>query len=145
VLTPPGGKAGSTIEVTISGADVEEPLGLLFSHPGLKAELVVPTEPPMPMPMPMPEATKKRRPAMGTPGVTRFRVTIPADVPVGIHDLRLVGRWGVSTPRAFVVSDQTEVLEKEPNNDVSQTQRIELNTIVNGVISAPTDVDYYSF
>src|SRR5262249_17551276 len=35
--------------------------------------------------------------------------------------------------------------EKEPNNDVPQAQRLELNTTVNGAIGAPTDVDYFVF
>src|SRR5439155_25753941 len=38
-----------------------------------------------------------------------------------------------------------EVLEKEPNNDVEQAQRVELNSTVNGAVAAPTDVDYYVF
>jgi hypothetical protein len=64
---------------------------------------------------------------------------------VGIHDVRLVNMWGVSNPRAFVVGDLAEVLEKEPNNDVPQAQRLELNSTVNGSIASPTDVDYYVF
>ena len=36
-------------------------------------------------------------------------------------------------------------MEKEPNNDVPEAQRVEMNTTINGVISAPTDVDYYVF
>jgi hypothetical protein len=77
--------------------------------------------------------------------VTRFKVTIAANTPVGIHDVRLVNKWGVSNPRAFVVGDQADVVEKEPNNDVPQAQRVELNTTINGVIAAPTDVDYFVF
>jgi hypothetical protein len=139
VLTPPGGKAGSTVEVAFTGIDLEEPQALLFSHPGIKAEPIQP--PPTPPPDP-----KKPKPApMPPPAVTRFKVTIPADTPIGIHDARLVNKWGVSNPRAFVVGDLAEVLEKEPNNDVPEAQRIDLNSTVNGAIAAPTDVDYYIF
>ena len=76
---------------------------------------------------------------------TTFKVTIAPGTPVGIHDVRLVNKWGVSNPRAFVVGDQAEVQEKEPNNDVPQAQRVVINTTINGVISAPTDVDFYVF
>src|SRR5262249_34986209 len=38
-----------------------------------------------------------------------------------------------------------EVQEAETNDDVPQAQRVELNTTVNGVIAAPTDVDYFVF
>ncbi|HXG12681.1 MAG TPA: PPC domain-containing protein [Gemmataceae bacterium] len=136
VLTPAGGKAGTVVEVAFAGTDLEEPQTLLFSHPAIQAEpIVTPPPPPDPKkPAPMPPAK---------PTVSKFKVTIPADVPVGLHDARLVGRWGISNPRAFVVGDLNEVLEKEPNNDVPEAQRVELNTTVNGVIAAPTDVDYY--
>ena len=72
-------------------------------------------------------------------------VTIPANTPPGIHDVRLVSKWGVSNPRAFVVGDQTEIEEKEPNNDVDQAQKVPLNCAITGTISTPTDVDYFLF
>jgi len=53
-------------------------------------------------------------------------VTIAPDTPLGLHDVRLVNKWGISNPRAFAVGDLPEVLEKEPNNDVNQAQRVEL-------------------
>src|SRR5262249_3048079 len=52
---------------------------------------------------------------------------------------------GVSNPRAFVVGDMKEFVEKEPNGDVPEANRIELNSSVSGVISTPTDVDYFQF
>jgi hypothetical protein len=77
--------------------------------------------------------------------VSKFKITIAEDVPAGMHDVRLIGKWGVSNPRAFLVGHGTEVQEKEPNDDVPQAQRVELNSTVNGVINTPTDVDYYVF
>src|SRR5215471_18405812 len=64
-LTPLGVSAGSSVEVEIVGADIEDVKTLLFDHPGLKAEHL-----------------KDRR----------FRVTVAADVPAGTYDVRLVGR-----------------------------------------------------
>ncbi len=72
-------------------------------------------------------------------------MTIPADAPLGFQDVRLVNKWGVSNARTFVVGDMTEVLEKEPNNDVPEAQRVELNSTVNGTMASATDVDYYVF
>jgi hypothetical protein len=145
IVTPPGGKIGSTVEVTFTGTDVENPERLLFSHPGLKAEPIAgPTTPPAPMP---PNAPRPRRQgaAMGQPGVTRFKVVIAPDVLPGTYDVRLVNSWGVSNPRAFVVGDLNEVMEKEPNSDIDQAQRVELNSTINGAMANPTDVDYYVF
>jgi hypothetical protein len=144
VITPCGAKAGTTIEMTFGGSDLEEPQKLLFSHPGIKAEPIIP---PPPAPDPKKPAPKPdpKQPAPKPPPITKFKVTILADVPVGIYDVRFIGQWGISNPRAFVVGDQNEVAEKEPNNDVDQAQRVEVNTTINGAISAPTDVDYFVF
>src|SRR3954468_3738147 len=46
---PGGVKAGATVEITVTGTDVEEPEKLLFSHPGLKGVYI---EPPKDMPDP---------------------------------------------------------------------------------------------
>jgi hypothetical protein len=143
-VSPAGGKVGTTVEVTFGGTDLEEPKALLFSHPGIKAEPIVPPPPPADPKKPPAKPDPKAAPPKPPP-VTKFKVTIPADTPLGIHDVRLVGQWGVSNPRAFMVGDLNEVLEKEPNNDVEQAQRVEINTTINGAISAPTDVDYFVF
>jgi hypothetical protein len=148
-VMPPGGKAGTTVEVTFTGTDLEDPQGLVFSHPGIKAEPVVPPEPAADSKKPADPKKPDTKPAMKKgqppPVVTKFKVTIPADAPPGIHDVRLVNKWGVSNPRAFVVGDQNEVLEKEPNSDVAEAQRVEINTTVNGAISTNTDVDFFVF
>src|SRR5262249_32664515 len=138
VLSPCGGKAGTTVEITIAGVDLEEPEALQFSHPSIKAEPIQPPPPP-------PADPKKPAPPAPKPQITKFKVTIAADAPVGNHDARLVSKYGVSNPRVFVVGDVPEIAEKEPNNDVAEAQRVELNSTINGAIAAPTDVDYFVF
>jgi hypothetical protein len=142
-ITPNGGKAGTTVEVTLLGVDLDGPDHLLFSHPGIKAE-PVPTQPPA-APDPKKPAPPVRRRRGQPPAMTtgKFKVTIPADTPLGIHDVRVVNEWGISNPRAFVVGDLAEVAEREPNDDLSKAQRVELNTTISGAIATPTDVDYY--
>jgi hypothetical protein len=138
-IMPIGGKAGTTVELTWTGTDLEEPQELRFSVPGIKAEPIKPATP-------APDPTKPApNPPPPPPPVTKFKVAIPADAPLGVCDIRLVNKWGVSNPRAFVVGDLPEVLEKEPNNDVDTAQRVEINTTINGAIAAPTDVDYFVF
>jgi hypothetical protein len=145
-VTPPGAKAGSTVEINFTGQDVEDPEGFLFSHPGLKAEFVIP-----------PWTQEIRAWSLGlsskfqvlgsriAPPITRFKVTAAANTPLGNHDVRVINKWGVSNPRAFVVGDLQEIMEKEPNDDVPQAQRVPINSTVNGIISSPVDVDYYVF
>ncbi|MCS6852813.1 MAG: hypothetical protein NZ700_16770 [Gemmataceae bacterium] len=141
VVTPAGGQAGSTLEVVVTGPDMDDAAGLLFSHSGIKAEVVAPEEAPADPKKP----TSKKQPQTGPLASARFKVTIPPNTPLGIHDVRVVSKWGVSNARAFVVGDLPEAVEREPNNDVPEAQRIELNTTVHGNIAAPTDVDYFVF
>jgi hypothetical protein len=141
IVTPPGGKAGATVEVTLTGQELDSPQSLIFSTPGIKAELAntsaaPPADPKKPAP---------KQPMQAPTGTAKFKVSIPADARPGIHDMRVVTPLGISNPRAFVVGDLDEVLEKEPNNDVPEAQRIALNSTVNGTISSSTDVDYFVF
>ena len=137
---------------------MEEPQGLLFSHAGIKATPVLPPPPkedpktkPDPKVKPDPKAKpedkkpEEKKPAPPPPPITKFTVTVPADVPPGYYDVRLVNKFGVSNPRVFVVGDLNEVPEKELNNSDDQAQRVEIGTTINGAINAPTDVDYAVF
>jgi hypothetical protein len=150
---PPGAKAGPApvvkhlgleikldAELTVTGTDLEEPENLLFSHPGIQARFIDPGSPP-----PGPKAKEKKDGPKAGSGPHRYRVSVDANVPPGTYDVRFVGKWGVSNPRAFVVSHRNEANEKEPNNDVPEAQRIAIGTTINGVISSPTDVDYSLF
>ncbi|MCX7699731.1 MAG: hypothetical protein N2039_02530 [Gemmataceae bacterium] len=144
-IFPAGAQVGSTVEVTLTGTDIEDPEDLFFSHPGIKAEPIAPPppadgKPPEPPPMP----TSRRRGNRPAPlGVTRFKITVAADVPPGLHDVRLINKWGISNPRPFAVGTMEERSEVEPNNDVPQAQAVPLNSVVNGMINQPTDVDYF--
>lgn len=133
---PAGGKAGSTVEVQVTGQWLESPARLWFSHPGIKAEFLE-------MVVTKADAQKKGNNNQNPSQTVRFKVTLDSSTALGNHDLRVVNDFGVSNPRAFVVGDQPEVLEKEPNNDVDQAQRIEINHVIHGVLSTPTDVDFY--
>src|SRR5262245_43221026 len=133
-ILPAGGKAGSTAEVTLTGFDFEEVNQLWFSHPAIKAERQGDVQIP-----------KTNNPNQPSPSTVKFTVTIPADVPPGTYDARVASKWGLSNPRAFVVGSLDELAEQEPNNDIPQAQKVPLNSAVSGVISANTDVDYFSF
>jgi hypothetical protein len=106
-ITPLGAAAGSTVEVDVIGPDLEEGRTLLFDHPGIKAEYLKDGH---------------------------FRVTVGADVPAGTYDVRLSGKYGISSPRLFAVSHGlTEVAEKEPNHEPATAQRIAINSVINGM------------
>jgi hypothetical protein len=117
-IAPLGAAAGSSAEVEVQGADLEDVKTLRFDHPGFSSE-----------PVPMKERL--------------FKVTVAADVPAGTYDVRTVGRFGVSNPRLFAVSRGiTDVAEKEPNNDGAAAQVVQVNSAVNG-ISDGNDQDLF--
>lgn len=130
---PCGGMAGTIFEVTVRGSDLDDATALRFSHKGIGAELITEKAPPK----------KDAKVTAGT--AAKFKVTIGKDVPQGAHEVRVVGRWGVSNPRAFIVGTRTEASEAEPNSDVPQAQDVAVGSVVNGVIDAQTDVDYFRF
>lgn len=108
-VIPLGAAAGSTVQVEVSGPDLDGPLSLLADHPGINAA-AVPDKP------------------------NRFALTVAADVPEGTYDLRLAGRWGISNPRLFAVSRElAELAEVEPNNAPEEAQELALPCIVNGL------------
>lgn len=128
---PPGAKAGDTVEVTFSGHNLEGSEKLLFSAKGFKAE-------------PVGAATNTKGQQGQPTSIAKFKVTVPKDAK-GVLDVRVVTKSALTNPRAFVVSNMTDVNETEPNNDVDQAQKIELETTVNGLISTPIDVDFVTF
>ena len=142
---PAGAKFGTAVDVSVLGTDLDDSTGLIFSHAGIKAELPpAPPEPPTDAKAKAPPKAMKKNAI--PPTEAKFRVTVGADVPPGSYDVRTVGKWGVSNPRVFVVGDKPEVNEKEPNNDATDdVQKIELNSVANGVIGGGTDVDYFAF
>lgn len=105
-VTPLGAAAGSSVEVEILGADLEDATKLVFDHPGITAKHL-----------------KERK----------FTVMVAPDVPAGTYDARVVGKYGVSSPRLFAVSrGLTEVAEKPTNDDRATAQLVPLNCVING-------------
>ncbi len=140
-LTPAGGKAGTTVEVAFAGTDTAEPEALWFNHPGIKGTPIVPPPPKVDPKKKVNPKAKKPAP----PPVTKFNVTIDKAVPPGYYEVRFLSKHGISNPRVFVVGELSEVLEKEPNNDVEQAQRVAVGTTISGVVNPGTDVDYSVF
>ena len=117
-LSRPGVRSGESAEITLRGTDLEGVTQLWFDHPGLKATHVK-------------DLT--------------FRITSSPDIPLGHHDVRAVGTFGVSNPRTLVVSDRPEMIEVEPNNTPDKATPIVVGTVIFGEISAATEIDCYSF
>jgi hypothetical protein len=117
-LSRPGLRVGEPGEITLRGSDLEGVTRLWFDHPGIHATHVK-------------DLT--------------FRVVSEPDVPLGHHDIRAIGTYGISNPRAFVVGDRPESIEGEPNNAPEKANPIVINTVINAELNGAADVDCFGF
>ena len=72
-------------------------------------------------------------------------LSIASDVPIGMREIRVVGKHGTSTAWPFEVSQTRDVLETESNNTPETATIIELPSLINGLINPGGDEDYYVF
>src|SRR5262249_28224961 len=77
------------------------------------------------------------------PTQVKATVKIAPDAALGEHALRVRTASGISELRTFWVGALPVVEEKEPNNEFTAPQKIDLNVTVHGTIT-PEDVDYYA-
>jgi hypothetical protein len=118
-VMPMGGQAGQSLEVTITGENVEDVTELTFSTPKITAKAVA--------------------------GVTnKFTVSIAADAPVGVYDARVMSRLGASSSRAFSVNKLPEVVRTKANNTLETALPLAVGSICNATMTKRA-VDFYSF
>ena len=115
---PPGGKAGSSVEVTASGSNLDDPARIHFSHSGLSA---------------VPKGDG-----------AQFTVTIASNVPPGLYEARFVGRFGMSNPRAFAVGYLPETTAPTTNTSAASMTELKLDTTINGRVQ-PNTVGWFRF
>ena len=104
-IFPAGIQAGSSVEVSLTGAELDTPGSLIFNHPGIKGELI---------------------------DGTRFKVTAAADVRTGNYEVCFGGRYGVSSSLIFSVSDREEMQVPGEANDPSKAPVISPDSVMNG-------------
>jgi hypothetical protein len=122
-IFPPGGQAGSTVEVTVSGVDLDEAREIVFSSPGITA-------------------TPKRSAGPGGADTNRFIVSISHGVDCGTYEARVAARYGVTNPRIFTVSDLPEITGDQANYAPAKAVLIPMPTVVNSH-AQPARIDYY--
>ncbi|MDA0660623.1 MAG: hypothetical protein O2931_15730 [Planctomycetota bacterium] len=115
---PPGGRAGSSTVVSVTGSGLGDLQTLRCSGDGVQCRLLAPGQ---------------------------FQIDFPPHLPPGLYDVWGVGAQGVSTLRALAIGLYEEAIETEPNNSPSSAQLLTMNCVNNGRISKPGDVDYFVF
>lgn len=116
---PMGGQAGTNVDVTITGQNLEDVSALTFSSPKITA-----------------------RPVAGVEN--KFTVSIAADAPPGVYDARVMSRLGVSSARAFSVGKLPEITRTKPNNTAETALALSVNSLCNATMTKRA-VDFYAF
>ncbi|HWE93495.1 MAG TPA: hypothetical protein VG269_05920 [Tepidisphaeraceae bacterium] len=118
---PPGGRAGTSVDVTVTGVDLDGATELRFSQPGITAKAAGESD-----------STTERK----------FTVIIGPDVPVGGYESRFVGAYGISNPRTFVVGDQPEAI-RGPATDKPGATPLVVGSVISARCTAGV-IDSYS-
>ncbi|MCA9264122.1 MAG: hypothetical protein KDA60_09760 [Planctomycetales bacterium] len=129
-IFPPGGQQGTDVEVTIGGPDLEDADRIVFSHPGITSQ---------PKPSPASEWVPDPPPIANT---NTYIVHIGENVASGVYDARITGRYGASTPRAFVVGASPEKIESSDHGSFDTSELIAVNSTVNGRVDR-SQGDFY--
>lgn len=128
-LFPAGANPGATLDVTVSGVDLDDASSLQFTHPGITA------------------VQKKVDPGPFDEGPQivpgAFVVTIAGDVPPGQYEARVRGKYGVSNPRTFEIGTLGEINETEPNNREIEATEVAAPVLINGQLNGGADVDLF--
>jgi len=111
-IFPAGGQQGTSVDVTITGGDLDGSNALFFSHKGI--------------------TVAQKKDANGKVVANQYTVTIAKNVPVGIYDVQVGGgQFGLSNVRAFAVGDLPET-KSTAGASPDKAMEIELGTTVNG-------------
>ena len=120
-IMPRGGQRGTDVQVTFQGGNLADAVDLMFHDPGIQLVSIDGKE----------------------GGKVTATLKIAPDCQLGTHPIRVRTATGISNLKLFSVGNLSELTEKEPNNQSAETQKIELNSTVNGVIRNE-DVDRFS-
>lgn len=111
-IYPAGGRAGSTFEVAVTGADLDGAARLHFSTPGIDS--------------------KPKLDARNKPVPNRFVVTVSPDTRRGVCEARVIGRYGISNPRGFAVGAFPESVVPDTHTTAGQAFNAALDSTLNG-------------
>jgi hypothetical protein len=122
-IYPAGGQQGQTVEVIVGGADLDEAKEVRVSGEGVTGKVV---------------KFEKGK-------TVTVSLSIAANAPSEVRDLRLVTPSGATNRARFVVGQIPEIQEKEPNSDRNSAQAIpSLPVVINGQIFE-ADRDLFRF
>jgi len=123
-IQPMGGRVGSSVDVTISGENLENPGELIFEHPGIQSVA--------------------KKDANGNLLANQYTLQIAPDLPVGLYEARITSRLGISSARIFSVGSLPEVNQTPGNTTLTTATALPVPSVCNSVVS-PRAIDFYAF
>ncbi|WP_182866419.1 PPC domain-containing protein [Stieleria mannarensis] len=121
---PMGGQAGTEIEVKVTGQSLDGSEQLIFSDPSIIATPKLSDD--------------------GTVVADTFLVRIAKDCAAGVYDARIMAGLGISSARAFSVSDVPEVTQTGPSTSLETALEVPIGSIVNATL-VDRSVNFYAF
>ncbi len=111
-ISPVAAQVGTTVELGVTGGDLDGATRLHFSAPGVTCE---------------PKLDDKKQ---SVPN--RFVVTIPQGLPAQVCDVRVVARYGISNPRGFAITRFPVSLIPPMATSADKAFAARLNSVVTG-------------
>jgi hypothetical protein len=108
-IAPLGSKAGTTVELTLRGTDLDAPTAILLN------ERSIPVKSPKP---------------------NVVSLALPSDLKPALYDFRFVGRYGVSNPRVFEISTLDTIESPGTNTKTDKAHKVALNSVIQGVFKS---------
>lgn len=140
-MFPPGGQAGTTIDVRLGGYDWTPDVQLFVHDERIKLEML---GPPGPIIVPEPPywfGKKGRGTAFPLPRETSARLTIPADISPGVIRWQVANANGASDSGCFVVGAGLQVVEQRHKQDAQVLPSLPIT--VAGQVAKIEEVDRY--
>lgn len=121
---PMGGTIGSSVEITVTGENIDNATELIFNTDMIKAAPKLDAE--------------------GKPEKNRYVVSIAAECPAGIYEARMMTPLGISSSRVFSAGTLPEILQKGPNTTPATAMEVPVNTVCNAAMSVKS-IDHFVF
>ena len=145
-LFPMGLESGTSARIEIRGKHLDGVYAVWFDAAGMKArvEKIQPDE--SEEPTAHPRGREAKAEAQSPRQMVLLDATLPSDVSIGKHTLRLIGPGGISKTLSFLVHKDRAVTEAAGDHSSPQkAQPVTLPLLLEGKLAKMGEVDYYSF
>ena len=140
---PPGGRAGTTVDVQLGTYDWTPDMQIFVHDPRVTLEITGPAGDPIMTPPPYWFDQKAGQPQPPLAREVPARITIPADTPPGPVRWQAANANGATNVGTFVVSDTAEFVEPEKHDGALDLPPLPVTAC--GRISRIAEIDAYRF